>query len=353
MKTAAGVPVTLVGMRHPLTLACAGVLVGFVMTGHACAAELTQQPPARHADERTDEVVERLVRFPFVEVDREAREVRVESTMIAVDMPIEFLVIADGGPDHEAVLRTRAKPSHVHAGLLLLGLEPGSPVRYVEATRSSVAPFGPPLRLSVRWVDAQGTTRDAPATSFLRSLRDGKLMPDQPFIFAGSMVRDEDGTYAADLAGYLVSIVNFELSPIDVPRLASSSNELLEWELNRNQAPPAGTPVTLIISPIQDPSTTTPDDADPKAVDSPRAPTDPKDVSINPTASLDMLRDRWRSAVRPHADALRDAAQTHYDLITDLRRKQQSLIDEADRIQRLIDELEREYQQLTTPRPTP
>lgn len=353
-------------MRYPLTLACAGVLVGSVMTSHACAAYMTQQQPAQQADERADEPAEKLVRFPFVEVDREAREVRVESTMIAVDMPIEFLVIADGGPDHEAVLRTRAKPSHVHAGLLLLGLEPGSPVRYVEATRSSVAPFGPPLRLSVRWVDAQGTTRNAPATSFLRSLRDGKSMPDQPFIFAGSMVRDEDGTYAADLAGYLVSIVNFELSPIDVPRLASSSNELLEWELNRDHVPAAGTPVTLIISPIQDPSTTTPDAAastqERGATQQPGAwqqafkpgeASDASDTRAGHTPDLAQLRERWRSAVRPHADALRDAAQTHYDLITDLRRKQQSLIDEADRIQRLIDELEREYQQLTTPRPTP
>ncbi len=330
-------------MRYVSTLVCVGLCFGCMMTSQSRAADSPSQPPAPQSDEPAD----KLVRFPFVEVDRVAREVRVESTMIAVDMPIEFLVIADGGPDHEAVLRTRAKPSHVHAGLLLLGLEPGSPVRYVEATRSSVAPFGPPLRLSVRWVDAQGLTRSAPATSFLRSLRDGKSMPDQPFIFAGSMVREDDGAYAADLAGYLVSIVNFELSPIDVPRLASSSNETLEWELDRNTAPPAGTPVTLIITPIKDPPATTPaEENDPKSADD-------AETRIAPAASLDVLRDRWRSAVRPHADAVRDAAQTHYEIITDLRRKQQRLIDEADRIQRLIDELEREYEQLTTPRPTP
>jgi hypothetical protein len=34
-----------------------------------------------------------------------------------------------------------------------------------------------------------------------------------------------------------------------------------------------------------------------------------------------------------------------------MRREQQRLIDEADRIQRSIDELEKEYQDMTTPRP--
>ena len=35
------------------------------------------------------------------------------------------------------------------------------------------------------------------------------------------------------------------------------------------------------------------------------------------------------------------------------RREQQRLIDEADRIQRTIDELEKKYQDMTTPRPEP
>ena len=54
-----------------------------------------------------------------------------------------------------------------------------------------------------------------------------------------------------------------------------------------------------------------------------------------------------------HAEiiALREAAQAQYDVIRELRREQQRLIDEADRIQRLIDELERKYQDMTTPRP--
>jgi hypothetical protein len=74
------------------------------------------------------------------------------------------------------------------------------------------------------------------------------------------------------------------------------------------------------------------------------------DVTID-QAHVDQLRARWEQSVKPHARALREAAQTQYEVLAQLRREQQRLIDEADRIQRLIDELERDYQEMTTPRP--
>ena len=48
---------------------------------------------------------------------------------------------------------------------------------------------------------------------------------------------------------------------------------------------------------------------------------------------------------------MRKAARTHYQVISQLRAEQQRLIDEADRIQRLIDQLDKQYQDMTTPRP--
>ena len=55
--------------------------------------------------------------------------------------------------------------------------------------------------------------------------------------------------------------------------------------------------------------------------------------------------------MRPNADALRKAAQQHYETINALRQEQNRLIDEADRIQRVIDQLQKEYQDMSTPRP--
>ena len=53
--------------------------------------------------------------------------------------------------------------------------------------------------------------------------------------------------------------------------------------------------------------------------------------------------------VAPRNKALREAAQAHYEVITALRKEQNRLIDEADRVQRVIDQLQKEYQEMTTP----
>ncbi|HQY89346.1 MAG TPA: YdjY domain-containing protein, partial [Tepidisphaeraceae bacterium] len=173
----------------------------------------------------------KVVEFPNVRVDLEQKNIRVDCEILAVDMALEFYLVAKGGPDHESVLRTAAKPSSIHAGLIMLGIEPGSPARYSETTRQSIAPFGPPLRLKVEWEGEDGKLHSMPAESLIRSIKEKKPMPQGVFIFTGSKQRD-DGAYMADLAGYVVSIVNFDLTPIDVPRVASSANETLEWEYN-------------------------------------------------------------------------------------------------------------------------
>jgi hypothetical protein len=74
------------------------------------------------------------------------------------------------------------------------------------------------------------------------------------------------------------------------------------------------------------------------------------DVHID-EQKLDRLHQRWEQAVAPHRGALKEAAQAHYEVINELRREQQRLVNEADRIQRTIDELEKEYQDMTTPQP--
>jgi len=309
------------------------------------------------------ENVKGLVKFPQVEIDTVKREIRVECTALAVEMPLEFFCVSAGGPDHEAVISTRAKPSHIHAGLIMLGLQAGSPMKYSEARKAWTAPFGPPVRIELSFNDASGKPVRIPAEQAVRSVKTRQPMPVTTWIFAGSQTR-QDGQYLADLAGYVVSIVNFELSLIDVPRLVSSSNETLEWEYNPDVAPARGTPVTMILSPVGEPKADAPqsnarNQADSAATfsGSPVASDiGPEAAQQNPTGAIDdnsiaSLRDRWRASVTPHRKALQDAAQTHYQVIQDLRTKQQELIDQADKLQRLIDQLEREYSEMTTPKP--
>lgn len=285
--------------------------------------------------------------------------------MLGVDAPLEFFCVQSGTSEHESVLRSPVKASHLHLALLIIGLEPGSPMTYNETTKKWSPPHGPPLQIEMEWADASGKTHRMPAYRAMRNLKTKKPMPPLTWVFTGSRVM-EDGNYAADVTGYLVSVVNFDLTVIDIPELKSSSNDLLEWERNPDTVPPAGTKVTLIIRPAgkDEPATTPADDkpdtnppADAKpAADKQSSVAQPPDaltgVAVNQVL-VEELQQRWEQAVAPHRTELRTASQTHYEVIATLREEQQRIIDEADKIQRLIDKLETDYRDMTTPRPKP
>src|SRR3954452_2740344 len=194
--------------------------------------------------------------LPGVHVDVNARQVRVDAQMIDCKAPLEFFCVVAGTSEHESALRTKAKPSNIHLALLMLGLEPGEGVKYSEAAKKWFPPHGPPLNVSCEW-EQDGKKVVVPAYRMLKDIRTQKEMRPMTWIFVGSRVM-EDGHYAADVTGYAISVVNFELSLIDIPNLASSANETLEWIINTDVAPKGGTPVTMIIEPagkVESPST--------------------------------------------------------------------------------------------------
>ena len=326
----------------------------------------------REAKPRAAEEKPKVGKLPHVTFDVPKRQVRVECEALGVEAPLEFFCVRVGGSEHESVLRTPAKPSDIHTALLALGLQPGRPVRYSEALNKWLPPQGPPLDISVEW-EKDGKTVSVPAYRCMRDLKHKKEMKPLHWVFCGSRVMD-DGEFAADVTGYVVSVVNFDLTLIDIPDVASNSNELLEWQRNPDVAPPAMTKVTMVIEPAanardrqdppagREPRGAEPEPAQPSGqnarADAAAEPA-PADVPVDPDISdvavdagrMDALRQRWLRVVRPHSAALREAAQAHYDVITAMRAEQQRLIDEADRLQRSIDALEKEYQDLTTPRP--
>jgi hypothetical protein len=286
-------------------------------------------------------------RFPHVTVDVRNERVLVECEALHCEAPLEFFCVVAGGSEHESVIRTRAKPSDIHTGLLMLGLTPGEPMKYSEATKKWFPPHGPPVNITMEY-DKDGKHYSLPAYKLMRDLKTKQSMPPQTWIFAGSRLL-EDGTYGANPTGYVVSIVNFELTLLDVPRLASSANETLEWETALDLMPPLASPMTMIIEPL-DKGALPAAPAAPATTQSSDASAPLSDVKID-QEKVDRLQQRWEQDVKPHAAALREAAQAQYEVIASLRREQQRLIDEADRIQRLIDQMERDYQQMTTPRP--
>ena len=286
---------------------------------------------------------------PLLSVDRDRREVRVACQALRVDMRLEFFCVGVGGPDHETVLRTKVRPAEIHAALLGLGVEPGQPLRNVPGTRQFLPPSGPPIRVEVEWQQDGRLVRER-AGRLIRDVRTGRPMPNQPFVFVGSKFTD-DGQYAADLTGQVVSLVNFEFTTIDVPRLASNANETLEWETNPDVAPPAGTPVTMILTALAA-------DAVPATEPATRPATNP---ATNPTTQpgddaesrLATLRRAWEQSVLPQGAALRRAAQTHYEVMRAYQDEINEKLDEVERLRREMDALQERYNELTTPQPIP
>ena len=189
-------------------------------------------------------------KLPHLELNLAKHQVRVECDAINPDEKLEFLVCSSGTKEYESVLRSRARPSHLHLALLMLGLEPGQPVKYNQAENKWTAPRGPALKLSCEFV-RDGKTVRVPASSLMRSVKDKTAMPEVQWVFVGAPTLD-DGEYSADVTGYLITVVNFEHTVIDIPQLRSSKNESLEWEINPEVAPKRSTKVTLIIEPAEE-----------------------------------------------------------------------------------------------------
>ena len=319
---------------------------------------------------------DKVGRFPHVSFDVKKKQVRVECQGLGVEAPLEFFCVLAGTSEHESVLRTAAKPSHIHIALMALGLKPGRPVQFSESLKKWLPAQGPPLQITLEFAGKDGKPVSVPAYRCMRDLRTKKEMKPMSWVYAGSREM-EDGVFAADVTGYVVSVVNFDLTLIDIPEVASNSNDLLEWERNPDVAPPDGAKVVMVIEPAGDAAKGKPGDADEPKREGAAPRAEVRGASFEAATGtaahggvhadadeamsevrvderrMKELRERWTRAVRPHGAALREAAQAHYEVVDAMRREQQRLIDEADRIQRAIDALEKEYQDFTTPRPAP
>lgn len=188
-------------------------------------------------------------------VDLKKRRLILAAEVVASQYPLEFLICRKGTKEYESVLATRAKPSDIHAALLMLGLTPGKPARWSGNDESArfLPPQGPQLRIALRWKDKQGARRQVDAGEWLLGAgRNNKPAP-RTWIFIGSDVLP-DGRYWADLPGEggVVSVANLGSSVIDVPFESTQAIELREFVPNTKAIPPNGTAVEVVITPTED-----------------------------------------------------------------------------------------------------
>lgn len=232
------------------------------------AADPRTDPPSSSPRDRADAASAPdgglVAVFPGVMVDREARTVEVQGFISElVSQPVhgrvfylEQFVCKQGTKDHESPVVTKAEPSNVHAALLLIGLEPGSPVTWNEAGEPS-PPTGDAVRVSFvvngrpispwSWAIDRRSGLAAPVR--------GPAGPDGTtgrWVFAGSTEQSSRGRlfYEADAAGTLIGLASFGSETIAWSQPVSHEEAAgeLRWIADEAAMPGPGEPVTIRIS---------------------------------------------------------------------------------------------------------
>jgi hypothetical protein len=203
--------------------------------------------------------------FPHIRVDASKKLVEFDASipLNARDpqKPRQYLEVMACIPDskeHEAVLLTKAKPSQVHAALLLIGLEPGSPgVWNWEGEKlEAVTPKGARVKVTAVYT-LDGKVHEVNPADWVLNVQTQKTLaqsePDGRWVFAGSqMIRiQSQEIYRADGPdGTLIGLHTFGGETLAWSRMYNPDAGVEEprWIVNPATLPPYDTPVVVRIT---------------------------------------------------------------------------------------------------------
>jgi hypothetical protein len=202
------------------------------------------------------------VKMPGIEINPVERVVSVDAEICLEEGALELIACTKDSKEHESIVVIHARPSHVHAALLLLGARNGHPAMRraldEEMTRwEDIPPTGDPIDVSLSWKQEDGTRVERPLSDFLmRSEEEGaadgehkekKKFPNT-FLFAGSHLGDEAETprkYLAELSGNVISISTFGDELLCLPNMYGHENQALAWQIDPTHLPKKHTKVQL------------------------------------------------------------------------------------------------------------
>lgn len=148
---------------------------------------------------------------------------------------------------------TPVPPSQIHAALLVVGAEPGSPGR-VAVTETGITrtpATGTPLAVEFAWTDPTGRARTAAPHEWIRS-ESGARVHAFDWVFAGSRTVTRQGrtNYDADGTGTVIGLTTFG-SEVIAPTLTLSPDSATDTPAllaNNDTVPPRGSAVTVRIT---------------------------------------------------------------------------------------------------------
>jgi hypothetical protein len=181
-------------------------------------------------------------------IDPKEKSVIIDGQVSLREGMLEMFACTRNTKEHESVVSANTKAFAVHAALLSLGAEPGSPVQWVPEYKP---PTGTEIEIVVYWVDEKGKEQRMRAQQWVKDVRTGKEMT-QPWVFGGSRFWTDEETgkkyYQAE-GGDFICVSNFGTAMLDIPIESSQSNQELAFEAFTERIPPLGAPVRLILTP--------------------------------------------------------------------------------------------------------
>lgn len=167
---------------------------------------------------------------------------------VALDMgQLEMFACLASTKEHESVVAVFSKAFVVHAGLLAVGAQRGTPVKWEPKYQ---APTGSEIQITVLWKDKDGKRQKIDARQWVRKVGTEEGVLDINWVFAGSQFWKDPDTgkerYLAE-SGDLICVSNFSTATLDLPIESSDVNAGLMFACFEGRVPARGTPVRLIL----------------------------------------------------------------------------------------------------------
>lgn len=229
-------------IRCPSCPAWVALSASFLLVAPAVVAQAQAPDPAAPAEKPSSSPREYV---PGLRIDWAKQVVEIDAKVVFRDGPLELLACSARTREHESILVVRPRPLHIYEALGLIGLEPGSPVRYDPATDRWSPPTGERVSIEIRY-PGDGAERTRPIEDWLLDAKQQRPPGAIEWVFAGSRTFDE-GRFGADLEGTIICLVDFETAIIAPASLHSADNEQLWLAANTKEIPAVGTACTLIV----------------------------------------------------------------------------------------------------------
>jgi hypothetical protein len=224
-------------------------------TSSLLATAQTPAEPAASVKPSVEKVSETQYRIDKVTFDQKSREIRFPAKINMTEGLLEFVIVHETGKIHESLLTTEASPTHVNLAFTLLRY-PASrelyPLPSDTGGASDVFPdvpadvkTGARIAIDVEWND-NGKTRRIPVNDWIQHIVKTTSMPSGPWVYGGSEFHN--GKFAPELSGDLVAIFITNSALINYP--GDDNRDDTVWQPYHKRVPPAGTDVTVILSPF-------------------------------------------------------------------------------------------------------